>query len=132
MGEGIVLPMGSRTIALVVDDDADNRFFATNLLSAMGFECLEATNGAEALALLRGSGFPIRLMILDLMMPVENGYSVLAKLESWKWHPRVIVVSGFINQGQKEALRRADSILRKPLNMEAFMAIVKSGEVHHE
>ncbi len=66
-------------IVLVVEDDEDIRETVAELLRAEGYSVATAGNGAEAIAYLRTNRKPC-LMILDLMMPVMDGWAVLATL----------------------------------------------------
>jgi CheY-like chemotaxis protein len=63
---------------LVVDDDADIRHSLTEILVDEGYAALTAGNGSEALSLIRANHAP-SLIVLDLMMPVMDGYEFLAE-----------------------------------------------------
>lgn len=63
---------------LVVDDDPAIRSALTEILNDEGYRSLSAANGVEALSLLR-SNHPTALVVLDLMMPVMDGYGFLAE-----------------------------------------------------
>ena len=66
---------------LVVDDNEDNRYTLTRRLKRQGYENLTtAENGQEALDLLARQ--PFDLVLLDIMMPVMNGYEVLEHIKS--------------------------------------------------
>ena len=66
---------------LVVDDNEDNRYTLTRRLKRQGYENLTtAENGQEALDLLAKQ--PFDLVLLDIMMPVMNGYEVLEHIKS--------------------------------------------------
>jgi len=66
---------------LVVDDNEDNRYTLTHRLKRQGYENLTtAENGQEALDLLARQ--PFDLVLLDIMMPVMNGYEVLEHIKS--------------------------------------------------
>jgi CheY-like chemotaxis protein len=70
-------------VILVVDDDDDTRDTLEELLGHAGYSVLAAANGAAALRLLRAAPQvrdpPCDLVILDLMMPVMNGWDFRAK-----------------------------------------------------
>jgi len=68
-----MLEPGGRHSVVVVDDDPDLLEALAELLEAHGYAVETATNGAEALAKLRGLEAPC-LVLLDLMMPVMNGW----------------------------------------------------------
>ncbi|MCP4305518.1 MAG: response regulator, partial [bacterium] len=66
---------------LVVDDNEDNRYTLTERLKRQGYENLTtAENGQEALDQLAQK--PIDLVLLDIMMPVMNGYEVVEHIKS--------------------------------------------------
>ncbi|MDD4850131.1 MAG: EAL domain-containing protein [Gemmiger sp.] len=64
---------------LIVDDQAINRAILKKILGEH-YEILEAENGVEALALLRQQGTAISAVLLDLLMPVLDGYAVLVAM----------------------------------------------------
>lgn len=64
-------------ILLVEDDDSIRNMLAT-LLRMQGYRVATAANGKEALAELRG-GEPTQLIILDLVMPVMDGWEFRAE-----------------------------------------------------
>lgn len=66
---------------LVVDDDEAIRTTLSEVLTFMGYGCIAAENGQEALEVLRRSPRP-GLMLLDLMMPVLSGWEVLEIVEN--------------------------------------------------
>ncbi|MFP5504230.1 MAG: response regulator, partial [Candidatus Sericytochromatia bacterium] len=63
---------------LVVDDEADARALVTDILTAAGYRSVEAANGEEALKAIAEER--PSLVVLDLMMPEMNGFTVLERL----------------------------------------------------
>ena len=82
---------------LVVDDTLFNRRLLVRLLTGIGHEVAEAGDGREALAMLRDpSAPPVDVVLLDIVMPIMDGYETLAALkadEQLRDLP-VIVISG--------------------------------------
>ena len=78
--------------ALIVDDHADARDIISRMLSTVGFDIQTAVNGEDALKKV-ASGFD--LVILDLSMPVMNGFQFLESLEGKELiqRPQIIVYS---------------------------------------
>jgi adenylate cyclase len=69
------------TALLVVDDNEDNCYVLSQHLNVQGYGNITiATNGHEALSLLRSK--PFDLVLLDIMMPDLNGYEVLERMRS--------------------------------------------------
>ena len=104
---------------LVVDDDADIRGVVVDLLTSEGYRVLEAQNGREALNVLE-SGRP-SVVVLDLMMPVMNGWEFLAlrRQRSDLAEIPVLVITA-----QADASVDADRVLSKPFDLDEFVDIV--------
>ena len=76
---------------LIVDDDPDIRLLLRLELSAEGHQIMEAGDGQEALAALEADD--VDLMLLDIMMPVLDGWGVLKALETTPTPPIVIITA---------------------------------------
>ena len=90
---------------LIVDDSEMNREILTEMLQD-DFRILEAENGEEALKMLKQYDTGISLMLLDIVMPVMNGFEVLAAMarEHWMDDIPVIMIS---SEGSEDYIRRA-------------------------
>lgn len=67
-------------LVLVVDDIEINREIAGRLVTRLGHRVVSASDGAQALGMLETQSFD--LMLLDIMMPVLNGYAVLERMQA--------------------------------------------------
>ena len=68
---------------LVVDDAAFNRRLLVRLLASVGYEAVEAEDGQAALDLLRGAaGATVDVVLLDIVMPVLDGFATLEALKA--------------------------------------------------
>ena len=109
---------------LVADDDHGIRVYVAANLRKQGYEVHTAVDGQEALdvAALRAPD----LVILDLAMPVLDGFAVLPRLREWTQVP-VIVLSAHADQVDKvRALDLgADDYLTKPFGVEELLARVR-------
>jgi CheY-like chemotaxis protein len=114
-----------RLDVLIVDDDPDIRDAVGECLRYEGYDVHSAADGRDALDRLE-YGLRPAVILLDLMMPVLNGFDVLEALKSrpeWKSIPVVIVSA---NRGYEvEDLSGAVSILRKPVNVDRLLAAVE-------
>ncbi|MBW2466879.1 MAG: response regulator [Deltaproteobacteria bacterium] len=101
---------------LVVDDDASIRDFITNTLSPIGYTCLKAANGIEALQLVQESRNTIDLLLTDVVMPGMNGPD-LAKLFKKQFpESKVIFMSGYMsNVDFSDIIVLEEAFLQKPL-----------------
>lgn len=84
--EGHILLKGSTQMSqenqsiLVVDDNDDLRDLIIHFLNADGFHLFAASNGEDALAILKSN--PIDCVLLDVMMPGKSGLEVLREIRS--------------------------------------------------
>ena len=76
---------------LIVDDSELNRALLSDMLSD-SFEILEAENGSEALEILHEQELEISLMLLDIVMPVMDGFEVLAAMNKKGWIKSIPVI----------------------------------------
>ena len=67
-------------ICLVVDDYSTSRRLIKDSLQQMGFTCLEAENGNQAIALIKQT--TLNLVIADVNMPVKNGLELLKDIRA--------------------------------------------------
>jgi CheY-like chemotaxis protein len=71
-----------KSIILVVEDEKESRDSLRELLELEGYTVETAVNGREALDVLNVSGHRICIMLLDLFMPVMDGWQVLEQLRA--------------------------------------------------
>lgn len=110
---------------LVVEDEADLRALMVGLLEGDGYEAVGASNGEEALALLRAGTVRPCLILLDLMMPRMDGWAFRA---AQRRDPAlapipVVVVTGYGSQLETRPLG-AVATVAKPFNLDALLEIV--------
>ncbi len=78
---------------LVIDDDKMIRSFLDNILSEDGYEVLLAATGAEGNAILRAK--PVDVVLLDLMLPDEDGISILRKIKQEEPNVQVVLLTAY-------------------------------------
>lgn len=113
----------ANTILLVEDDDGIRETMAA-LLEDEGFVVLQAPNGADGLAQLRQSG-DVCLVLLDLWMPIMNGWQLLAELRADDRLAElpVVVISA---AGEQPPPPGAAAFLRKPIRLDALLTAVET------
>jgi CheY-like chemotaxis protein len=112
----------ARRIVLVVDDDAEIRESIADLLREEGYEAPVAAHGREALEQI-AAGLRPDLIVLDLMMPVMDGWQFLearARDPLLEALP-VVVVSATPDTLQPPEIR---AFIRKPMRLTELLAVV--------
>ena len=109
-------PGQPRYKVLVVDDKEDNREFLSQLLEPAGFEVFQAVNGAEALT--EFAAREPQLILMDLRMPVMDGYEAIRRIRAGaggKAVKIIAVTASIFGEINKEALGAgADALILKP------------------
>ena len=76
---------------LIVDDDADIREMISVYFGKEGYEVVSATNGEQGLTMAKQEAFSV--ILLDVMMPVMNGYQMLEKLRTFSDVPVILLTA---------------------------------------
>ena len=108
---------------LVVDDDPDLREFLQLTLTSMGFEVTSAANGQEALADMEG--YDPDLILLDMKMPVMNGWEFCHALEDRDSRPPIVVLTAAPDPAGRAAEVHAEGWLGKPFEYADLEAVVR-------
>ena len=113
-----------RRRVLVVDDDRDLRELLAAVLSSAGYEPLTAENGAAALSVLR-TVLP-ELIILDLMMPVMNGWQFREAQTALPDYARIPVVclSGHHQARLQASTLGIKACVVKPFEIDDLLQVV--------
>lgn len=111
---------------LVVDDEPAIRALVAKIVERAGYRADLARDGADAIEKLERHRYSV--LIVDLMMPIMDGYGVV----EWVKHhadpkPAIIVVSA----GDSAALRRLDgsvvhSVIRKPFDVDVLSDLISA------
>lgn len=110
---------------LVVDDDNELRELITGFLSAHGLIALSAANAAQMDAAM--TAHDVDLIVLDLMMPGEDGLSVLRRLRGGR-RPPIIMLSAMGSDSDRIIGLEvgADDYLAKPCNPRELLARIRA------
>ncbi len=94
---------------LLIDDDAEIRAMTKQMLGRMGMNVAEAGNGEEGLAWLEANQLP-SVILLDLMMPVMDGFEFLDRMQQkdvWSGIPVVVVTAMDLGAEELDLLQNA-------------------------
>ncbi len=110
---------------LVVDDEEAIRSFLRKVLTGVGYEVLEASDGKKAVKLVEAS--PVDLVITDLAMPEQEGLETIRILR--RRHPqlKIIATSGrFAGKLLRVAeYQGADATIAKPIRPDELLELVR-------
>lgn len=121
----------TREDVLVIEDVADIRDTLRDVLELSGYRVRTAENGAAGLQALRDTGVP-RVILLDLMMPVMDGWQVLETLrhgaDAALAKLPVIVFSGLVNPEQAASLKQrfGCEVMSKPTDIDRLLQAVQA------
>jgi two-component system chemotaxis sensor kinase CheA len=110
---------------LIVDDDERNRYALSSYLDTLEMNVLTANDGQAALDLLRG-GEEVDLILLDIMMPVMDGFEMLRTLrgdDDLKDIPVIAVTAKAMKGDDKRCLDAgASDYIPKPIDLKSFIS----------
>jgi CheY-like chemotaxis protein len=119
-------PSYSPPTVLVVEDNEAARQGLAAVLRKEGYDVVLLTNGKQALDYLRCGGRP-DLILLDMLLPVLDGWKVLDELEQWSKpvNAPIVVMTGTILTAEWAAQRGCAGFLRKPIEVDRLTEVVK-------
>jgi CheY-like chemotaxis protein len=109
---------------LVVEDDDDIRESLKELLEEEGYRVDTATNGQQALIKLRDQELP-QLILLDLMMPVMDGWQLQQELRGEPTFARLPIIVMSASKFSREPLSAA-AFIPKPLDAGVLLETIES------
>jgi signal transduction histidine kinase/CheY-like chemotaxis protein len=120
-------PLIGRGLVLVVDDDADVREVIVRKLTAAGFQVVTAADGAQAVAAFKANRGAIRLVVLDMSMPVMGGADCFRALRAIDPTVRVLLVSGYTAEEDARACLAGGALglLAKPFTSAQLACAVR-------
>jgi CheY-like chemotaxis protein len=109
-----------QTKVLIVDDEEDNLILLKRFLKNTAFELTTASNGVEAIDQANKTEFDIVLM--DLEMPVKNGYDTIKDLKEINKSARVFALTAHArNEIKRDEIAFFDEIISKPVNKQQLL-----------
>ena len=109
---------------LVVEDEERVRAFSLEALRELGYRVTAATNGQEALQLLK-DGLDVDLVFTDIVMPRMNGLRLAEEVAILRPGMRVLFTTGYARDGLSETGREPGLVIRKPFSMEDLGAKIR-------
>ena len=112
---------------LLIEDNEQNRILMRQILTRHGYDLLEATDGLTGIEM--ASAHMPALILLDIQMPVMNGFMVIRELrnEPELRKIKVIAVTSFAMKGDREKAFQAgfDEYITKPIDTRSFPELIR-------
>ena len=115
------------TYILVVDDESRMRKLLKDFLSTKGFNIIEAEDGEKALEIFEENRNKIKLVLLDVMMPKLDGWSVLRKIRQESNLPVIMLTARGEEQDELFGFELGvDEYISKPFSPKILVARVEA------
>ncbi|GIM29290.1 histidine kinase [Clostridium polyendosporum] len=113
---------------LIVDDDPRNIFVLAAALEDCGAEIIEAENGKEALEKLKNEF--VDLILMDIMMPVMNGYEAIKEIRNTdkiKHIPIIATTAKSLKDDREKCMTAgANDYISKPIDYDILITLIKA------
>jgi CheY-like chemotaxis protein len=111
----------------MIEDNEQNLYLATFLLEKNGFAVVCAKDGPSGIAL--AAKEPFDLILLDIQLPVMDGYEVAKRLKSQpqSGHTPIVAVTSYAMAGDREKALASgcDGYVEKPINPDTFCSEIE-------
>lgn len=113
---------------LIVDEDEQNLFALSNTLRKRGLQVTTAADGEKGIYALEQSA-SIDIVLMDIMMPVMNGYEVITRIReipAGKEIPIIALTAKAMKEDKAKILQAgATDYLSKPINLDRLLALMQ-------
>ena len=112
---------------LIVEDDMRTMFAMAKLLASHGIHPLKAADGSQALEILAAE--PVDLVLLDMMMPVMDGYETAGRVRSdprLKGLPIIALTAKAMREDRQRCIEAgASDYLAKPIDQDRLLSLLR-------
>ena len=113
---------------LVVDDDARNIFALTSVLENHEVEVISATNGRQAIDIIRGTA-DLAMVLMDIMMPEMDGYETMREIRrdlQFRTLPILALTAKAMKGDREKCLEAgASDYIAKPVNTDQLLSLMR-------
>jgi PAS domain S-box-containing protein len=117
--------LGQGEFILVAEDEGSIREITRSILEAYGYKVLSAEDGAEAVALYAQNKDKIKVVLIDLIMPVMDGQMSIRMIHQINPGAKIIAVSGLAQKDKLENVSDyTNAFLPKPYTAERLLKTI--------
>ncbi len=110
---------------MVVDDDESICNSLCKLLASEGYQVISAPNGAEAVDTFHREQNQIDLLLVDLNMPIRNGWVTLNQLMEINPSLPVFILTGLSNQNELAEAAGVSALVEKPIDVPRLVQLIQ-------
>ncbi len=119
------LPVGHGELVLVAEDEDSVREVTISTLEKYGYSVLAASDGAQAVADYAQNKDKIKVVLMDMMMPVMDGHASIRAICKINPKVKIIAVSGLAEKDRlKDVVENTDAFLPKPYTAERLLRTI--------
>ncbi len=119
-------PIGHGETILIAEDERSIREITAAMLEAQGYKTITANNGMETTAMYMQNISRIKVVLIDMMMPVMDGQATIRTLRKINPKVKIIAVSGLVGKNKYvETIGTVQAFLNKPYTTETVAKTVR-------
>jgi len=125
------IELNAKISVLVAEDGEDNRRLIVHHITRAGMKITEANNGGEAVDLAiaaQKQGRAPDVILMDMQMPIMDGYEATEKLRSLGWKGVIIAITAHAMSSDRDRCMKSgcDEYLTKPIDKDALIQAVQN------
>lgn len=110
---------------MVVDDDESICNSLHKLLDSEGYQVISAANGAQAVETFHREQNQIDLLLVDLNMPIKNGWVILNQLMEVNPSLPVFILTGLSHQSELAEASGVNALVEKPIDVPGLLQLIQ-------
>ena len=129
-------PAGARTktqpsdyTVMIIDDSKTDRKIMTSSLKSLGITLVEATDGVEALSILKSGEHFFDALLIDIEMPRMDGYTLASEIKKYNKYKNLPLIAVTSRTGKADRMRGVESgmveYITKPYSPDYLQNVVK-------
>lgn len=108
-------------LILIIDDDDEVRKLNERILASAGYQTISAANGYDGVVIFEERQDEIRMVIMDLVMPVMDGREAVQRIRAISSSVYILFSSGYVPADDGEQML-SEPLLRKPFKSKELLA----------
>ena len=116
-------------VVMIVDDSKTDRTIMRKALEPMGITLVEASDGQEALNILKAGDYNFDAMLVDIEMPRMDGYSLASEIKKYNRYKNLPLIAVTSRTGKSDRMRGVESgmveYITKPYSSDYLASVVQ-------